>query len=208
MTEHSGTAAAKLGRPRRVEDDVVFAAMATVLMRVGLARLNVNLVAEEVGVTPAALRQRFGSKRELLAAFHAWGTRQIREISAGQPAPDGSALDALREMIRESVAFVTTPAQIANSMSVFTEVGEDPDLRRVLDERFTLAIDRSTALLDHALYHGEIEGADAAVLARQLHYCLLGASVAWSVSGRRPIGDELVDAADQLLAPYRPGYRT
>lgn len=199
--------APKLGRPRQVEDDAVFAAMAEVLLRVGWSRLSLNLVASEVGVTPAALRQRFGSKRDLLVAFHAWATRSAREVQPASPSRDESPLDILRAMIRGSVVSTRTPERMLNAMSVFTLVGSDPELRRLTRQRFEAAVGRTAALLDEAARRGEIAGIDAEPLARQLQNCLLGTALTWSVSGRtkgrHPVGDELVAAAEQVLAPYR-----
>ena len=208
----SAHATPKLGRPRQVEDDAVFAAMAEVLLRVGWGHLSLNEVAREVGVTPAALRQRFGGKRDLLVAFHAWGTRVVRDAAPRSPGPHESPLDVLRAMIRDSVASTRTPARMLNAMSVFTVVGADPELRRLTRQRFDTAVDRSASLLDEAIRRGEIAGVEAEPLARQLQNCLLGAALTWSVSGsvkgRRPVGDELVAAAEQVLAPYlRTGRR-
>lgn len=198
--------APKLGRPRQVEDDTVFAAMAEVLLRVGWSHLSLNKVASEVGVTPAALRQRFGCKRDLLVAFHAWGTRMVRAAEPRSAGTDESPLDVLRAMIRESVASTRTPARMLNAMSVFTVVGTDPELRRLTRQRFDTAVDRSASLLDEAIRRGQIAGVEAEPLARHLQNCLLGAALTWSVSGnmkgRRPVGDELVAAAEQVLAPY------
>lgn len=198
--------APKLGRPRQVEDDAVFAAMAEVLLRVGWSRLSLNLVAGDVGVTPAALRQRFGSKRDLLVAFHAWGTRFVRDAEPRSLGPDESPLDVLRAMVRDSVASTRTPERMLNAMSVFTMVGTDPELRRLTRQRFDTAVKRTADLLEEAIRRGEVAGVDAASLARQLQNCLLGAALTWSVSGnvkgRRPAGDELVAAAEQVLTPY------
>jgi AcrR family transcriptional regulator len=208
----SAQGAPKLGRPRQVEDDAVFAAMTEVLLHVGWSRLSLNLVASEVGVTPAALRQRFGSKRDLLVAFHAWATRVVRDAEPADPGPDESPLDTLRAMIRDSVASTRTPERMLNAMSVFTLVGTDPELRRLTRQRFDAAVDRTVSLLDEAIRRGEITDVDTDSLARQLQNCLLGAALTWSVSGRvkgrRPVADELVAAADQVLAPYlRAGHR-
>jgi AcrR family transcriptional regulator len=192
---------ARVGRPRRVEDEQVFAAMAAVLLRVGWARMTTNQVAAEVGVTPAALRQRFGGKRDLFAAFYAWHTRRLRADAAAPPGA-GSALDTLRATVRGSVAGIATPAQMRHAISPWTEVGEAPDIQRMTGERFAAALDQTTALLERAQEQGEIAGADPARLARQLRDCLLGTSLVWSVAGTRPVAEELADTVEQVLAPY------
>src|SRR5215831_8245675 len=56
-------------RPRTVSDDQIFAATARAVTRLGPTRLTLADVADEVGLSAAALVQRFGSKRGLLLAF-------------------------------------------------------------------------------------------------------------------------------------------
>lgn len=202
---------AKVGRPRQVEDDAVFTAMAEVLLRVGWSRLSLNLVAAELGVTAAALRQRFGGRRQLLVAFHGWSRDALRATDR-EPPVEASPLDALWAMIRDSVVSTSTPERMLNALSLSTEIGADPELRRLTHERFALAVDRTATLLERAVDCGELERVDTAALARLLQHCLFGTSFAWAMSGepdgRRPIADELVAAAGQLLAPYRREDRT
>jgi len=192
----------KLGRPRQVEDEAVFAAMATVLLRTGWAHMTVQAIAAEVGVTPAALRQRFGAKNALFAAFYAWHTDRLKE--AAPPADDGGpAVDALIAQARASVAGIETPEQMRNALSPLTEIALTPDMRRMAGERFAAAVRQAAALLDRAQARGEIAGADPADLARRLRDAQMGASLAWSLTGGRPIGDEIEETVERLLAPYR-----
>lgn len=191
----------RLGRPRKVEDEAVFAAMATVLLRVGWARMTMGQVAAELGVTPAALRQRFGAKRELFAAFYAWHTERLKP-RLDDPPDDGSALDALRSQVRQSVEFIKTPKQMRHVMSPLTELGNDPDIQRMTREQLAAGVEHTTALLDRARANGEITCADPAGLARRLQNCLVGTSLVWSLGAERPITDEMKDTVEQMLAPY------
>lgn len=195
----------KLGRPRQVEDEAVFAAMATVLLRTGWAHMTVQRIAAEVGVTPAALRQRFGAKYELFAAFYAWHTDRLKEAAAAGPAEDddGPVVETLVAQARASVAGIETPEQMRNAMSPFTEIALTPEMRRMAGERFEAATARAAALLERARDRGEITGADPADLARRLRDAQMGASLAWAITGGRPIADELAETVERLLAPYR-----
>jgi AcrR family transcriptional regulator len=56
------------GRPRQNTDVEIPQAAFRAIARLGPTRLTLADVAEEAGVTPAALVQRFGSKRALLLA--------------------------------------------------------------------------------------------------------------------------------------------
>lgn len=194
-------AAVKLGRPRRVEDDAVFVAMIDVLLRVGWPRVTLALIAREVGVTPAALRQRFGGKHELLVAFYAWGTELVRANLAAADGPE-PPLAALRAMVRAAVEPFSTPAQMVNAMSAFTEVATEPDLRELAAERVTLTLNKLESVLRRAIACGELASADAAQLAQQLHACMIGECLAWSLSGQGSLYEQVQAMVDQVLAPY------
>lgn len=191
----------RLGRPRQVEDEAVFDAMAKVLLRVGWARMTTGQVAAELGVTPAALRQRFGAKRELFTAFYAWHTERL-ESSRDEPPHEGSALDALRAMASQSVGFIETPEQMRHAMSPLIEFEDDPAIQRMTRTRFAAGVERTTALLERAVANGEISCADPGALAKQLQNCLVGTSLVWSFDAGRPIADEVSDMVEQVLAPY------
>ncbi|HEY3681977.1 MAG TPA: hypothetical protein VGL93_03010 [Streptosporangiaceae bacterium] len=202
MAQRARGRTAKLGRPRRVEDEAVFAAMASVLLRTGWARMTVQAVAAEVGVTPAALRQRFGARKDMFTAFYAWHTELLKEAAAEPPADDGPVVEVLAAQARASVAGIESPEQMRNAMSPFTEVELTPGLLRMAGERFAAAADQTAALLDAAQRRGEIAGADPADLALRLRDCLMGASLAWSMTGGRPIGDVMAETVERMLAPY------
>jgi AcrR family transcriptional regulator len=190
-----------------VEDDAVFAAMSSVLLRVGWARLTLARVAREVGVTPAALHQRFGTKHDLLVAFYAWGTERLRATSARPPDPGRARplLKVVGALVRGSVESITMPEQMVNAMSTSTDVATEPDLRPLAQERFALARRGMEAVLDEAVARGELAGIDAPRLAHQLHVSLVGASLVWSITGPQPLTDELLDVANLVLAPYLRG---
>ena len=57
------------GRPRGMEDAAILRAAAEVIGRTGPARFTLAAVASEIGLVPATLVQRFGSKRGLLLAL-------------------------------------------------------------------------------------------------------------------------------------------
>lgn len=194
---------AKLGRPRQVEDDVVFMAMTTVLLRTGWSRMTVHQIAAELGVTPAALRQRFGAKRDLFLAFYRWATERLKAGVHQLPEGDGPPLDVIATMARLSVAPIETPEQMRNAMSPLTEIGESPEMRRIAAERFAAALTQTTELLERALARGDIVGADPPRLAVQLQNCLIGTSLVWSVTGAGTITDAVTEAVERTLAPYR-----
>src|SRR5215470_14861399 len=78
-------------RPRETTDDAILEAAGRAIAKVGPARLTLAHVAAEVGVAPATLLQRFGSKRGLLLALArqaAAGTGgEYAAIRAAHPSP-------------------------------------------------------------------------------------------------------------------------
>lgn len=180
--------------------------MAAVLLRVGWARLSLALVAREIGITPAALRQRFGGKHELLVAFYAWGTAQLRErVAAPQTLPaDWSPLEVLYASIRGSVESIATAQQLVNALSAFSEVAGEPDLRGLAQERVHLAITSFELLLAHAVERGELLGIEPRHMAVQLHGGVIGACLVWAITAQGPLAVHVQSAVDALLAPYRP----
>ena len=57
------------GRPQKVTDEEIFAAVQRAMTRRGPHELTLADIAGEAGVTPGRLVQRFGSKRALLIAL-------------------------------------------------------------------------------------------------------------------------------------------
>ena len=116
-------------RPRTVDDREIIAGAARVIRRVGPARLTLASVAEEVGLSPAALIQRFGSKRGLLLAITESGSEDpgpwIARLRERHPSP----LAALREFLLGFTRMASTPDEMANHLAFFQMDLTDPDLR-------------------------------------------------------------------------------
>src|SRR5208337_3534196 len=78
-------------RPRETSDDAILEATAQAIARYGPVRLTLAHVATELGIAPATLMQRFGSKRGLLLALAKLGTasteREYAAIRRAHPSP-------------------------------------------------------------------------------------------------------------------------
>jgi AcrR family transcriptional regulator len=194
--------ATRLGRPRQVEDDAIFMAMGAVFLRVGWPRLSLALVARELGITPAALRQRFGSKHDLLVAFYAWGTARLRDGLFASDGESHSPLETLRALIGGATAPFATPEQMVNALSGFTEVATEPDLRPMAQERFALTRTRLESVLQAAIASGELAPVDPGMLAQQLQSVLMGACLVWSISGDGELEHHVQQVVDAALSPY------
>jgi AcrR family transcriptional regulator len=197
----------RIGRPRQVEDEAVFTAMTHVLLRVSWPRLTLAHVAREVGVTPAALRQRFGSKHALLVAFYAWGTLRLHDslVAATSSVASStiSSLTTLSTLVLSWVDVFVTPEAVANGLAAYPEVNRDPKLRRLARERSELVQRHFQTLLEAAHARGELCGGDAERIAWHLQASLLGVFMLWSIAADGDLRDRVQESLDLWLAPHR-----
>jgi AcrR family transcriptional regulator len=191
-------------RPKVLTDDEILEATARAIGRAGPARLTLNDVGEEAGLSPATLVQRFGSKHGLLVAFARRSaeavTAEIAAVRAGAPSPLAAVLD----LATTRTAHARTPEALTNHLAFFQLDLTEPDLRGhavAYARSLRLAIH---ALLDEAVAAGELAPCDTAALARAVEAMLNGSPLTWALHRE---GD--VDAATRadlatLLAGYRP----
>ncbi|WP_182879602.1 TetR/AcrR family transcriptional regulator [Microbispora sp. H10949] len=191
------------GRPRGVDDSVILRAVAEVVGRVGPAGLTLAAVADEVGLVPGTLVQRFGSKRGLLVALARQAAHEARahhELSRqGRPSP----LAALAALAEESMALMDTPERFANHLAFLCMDLTDPQLHEyalVVHEAQREAI---LALLDEAVAEGELRaGTDTGTLAESVQALITGTGLTWALDRRGALAERLRRAVTTLLSPH------
>ena len=99
-------------------------------LRLGPARLTLADVAEEAGVSAAALVQRFGSKRALLLAAAKDAAQGGDYIFPGLRARHSSPVAALLGLADCMALMGTTPAEIAHNLAFLQIDLTDPDFHR------------------------------------------------------------------------------
>ena len=168
-------------------------------------RLRLADVAAEVGIAPATLVQRFGSKRKLLLALaaHAASTvgEQFGTIRAANPSP----LAAIRSLADCMACFADTPEALSNGLAFLQMDLSDPDFYRhaLVNAR---AIHREIAsLLDEAAEAGELLRCDSARLARAIQSLLNGAMLNWAIHREGTVQQWMRDDLDTLLKPFETG---
>ncbi|WP_371648964.1 MULTISPECIES: TetR/AcrR family transcriptional regulator [unclassified Streptomyces] len=203
MNEHLLTDGAVMGRPRGVEDAVILRAAAQVMGRVGPAGLTLAAVAREVGLVPATLVQRFGSKHGLLLALADRSEKDASEMAGRVRQSHDSALGALAALTVESAAGMATPESFANHLAFLCMDLGDPQLY----ER-ALAIHRTQKraieeLLTEAAGAGELRaGTDAAALARTVQAIIAGAGLTWALEREGTLEQRLRQELDVVLSPH------
>ncbi|MFG2296373.1 TetR/AcrR family transcriptional regulator [Streptomyces sp. NPDC048603] len=194
-----------MGRPRGVEDAVILRATAEVMGRVGPAGLTLAAVAREVGLVPATLVQRFGSKHGLLLALADRSERDAGETARRVRRSHDSALGALAALTVESAAGMATPETFANHLAFLCIDLGDPQLY----ER-ALAVHRTQKraiedLLTEAVGTGELRaGTDAEALARTVQAVIAGAGLTWALEREGTLEQRLRHELDVVLSAHLP----
>jgi AcrR family transcriptional regulator len=193
------------GRPRGVDDAAILRAATEVIGRVGPAKLTLATVADEVGLVPGTLIQRFGSKRGLLLALAARSARLPEALHERVRERHDSPLGALLAFAVESMSDVATPQSYANHLAFLCMDLTDPEFHE-----HALAVHRAQGrvigtLLDEAVSAGELAaGTDTAGVAGSIQTAIAGAGLTWALDRRGTLAERLEREIRTVLAPLRP----
>ncbi|MFD5081322.1 TetR/AcrR family transcriptional regulator [Kitasatospora sp. NPDC058406] len=195
------------GRPRGVDDAVILRAAVEVMGRVGPAGLTLAAVAGEVGLVPATLVQRFGSKRGLLVALAEHSVREAEARYGELSAEHTSPLAALTALAVDSTAAMETPDGYANHLAFLCADLTDPTLREhalAVHRKQREALER---LLAEAVAAGELRaGTDPAALAGSVQAVVAGAGLAWALDREGTLPQRIEREIDTLLSPRTPSW--
>lgn len=192
-------------RPRETTDAQILAAAARMIQRRSPVELTLADVANEAGVHPATIIQRFGTKRELLLAnCKAW-TADVAGQFALARAKYGSPLKTLIGMFANWSTFAATPESMANFLAYLQIDLTDPEFHAVLLTQYATTHDETKKLLDDAVAARELEPCDTAELARLVQQVNGGAMLDWAVYRKGSLAAWIRRSLEALLAPYRSG---
>ena len=144
-------------RPRTVSDDDILAATARAMSKVPPTRFTLADVAREVGLAPATLVQRFGSKRGLLLALASQSAASMDACFDAVRQAHASPLEALLDAATTMARFSKSPEELANSIAYLQIDLSDPDFHRHILESSRASHRGYRALLDEAVARGELE---------------------------------------------------
>src|SRR5262249_10755223 len=168
-------------RPRETTDAAILEATGRAMSRVGPAKLTLGHVANELGIAPATLVQRFGSKRGLMLALwqsaNAAVGAEYAAIRAAHPSPL-VALDAVADCM---AGMATCPAELATHLAYLHIDLTDPEFHRLALETSCAQSTEIRALLDAAVAAGELAKCDTARLSRAIQSLMGGGLFAWAI---------------------------
>jgi len=201
-----------VGRPRGTEDAAILRAAAEVIGRTGPARFTLAAVATEVGLVPATLVQRFGSKHGLLLAL-ARQSAADADAAAGAIAEQareareqhGGALAALTALAVGRLAPMTTPERFANHLAFLCLDLTDPELygpALAVHQAHGRAI---AALVAEAIATGELRpGTPVGPLTSSIQAVIAGAGLTWALDREGTLPDRVAAGIGAVLAACRP----
>jgi AcrR family transcriptional regulator len=173
----------------------VLRATVDLLAETGYPGLLVSAIAERAGTSKPAIYRRWPSKAHLVH-------EAVFPIGAATEIPDtGSLPEDLREMVRRSMVFLTTPAARAALPGLVGEMAADPTLHSKLLERFAGVIgDGLAELLERAAARGEVRpDATATDLASQITEAIAGITLIGLLTRVTELDDAWIDRTTTLL---------
>jgi AcrR family transcriptional regulator len=190
-------------RPRTVSDERIFIATAHAITRLGPTRLTLADVAGEVGLSAAALVQRFGSKRQLLLAYVRQGAGMVDDGFVAARAANSSPLAALISVATAMAQGVRSPNELVNLLAFVQIDLSDPDFRRpaLAQSRHLLA--GYETLLRDAIDAGELVQCDVRRVARALQAIANGSLVTWAINRDGRVMPFVGRDIETLLMPLR-----
>jgi AcrR family transcriptional regulator len=190
-------------RPRETTDAAILEATARAMSRVGPTRLTLAHVAKDLGIAPATLVQRFGSKRGLMLALarevYASVGDQFAAIRTAHPTP----LKAIYAVADCMARMATTPEELANNIAYLHIDLTDPDFHAVILDQSRATHAEIRTLLDEAVAAGELADCDTDRLAKLIGSLLGGSLLSWAIFREGTAAERLRSDLCTLLEPYR-----
>jgi AcrR family transcriptional regulator len=184
--------AIEIGRPRDPRiDGAVLRATVDLLGETGYAELSVDAIARRAHTSKPAIYRRWPSKAHLVH-------EAVFPIDSETTVPNTGSLAAdIREMVRRTVAVLTTPAARAALPGLVGEMAADLTLHGALLERFGGILSRGlTERLDGALARNEIR---PGVTAAELTEALAGITFLALLTRGASLDDTFVERTATLL---------
>jgi AcrR family transcriptional regulator len=190
-------------RPRKVSDEVIFAAAQKVMGQLGPAQWTLADIAKEAGITAGAVVQRFGSKRELLLAMMQGMEEMPRGTFAHLRAKHKSPLKALRAYADCVAQMGDTPGTLAHHLSYLQLDIADPEFNAHMRLQARATRKEIQALLKEAVAQHELKsGTDTAALARAVEVTLTGSLFTWAFHQDGTAAQWLRHDLQKVLQPY------
>jgi len=190
-------------RPRTATDADILEGTIRAISRVGPGRLTLTEVGREVGLSPATLLQRFGSKRGLLLALAEHAATSIDDCFAAARRAAGSPLAALLVAATDMAKHVESPEALANHLAFLQIDLSDPAFHALALSGARRTLAGYEVLLREAISIGELTPCDVAHLARAIQAMTGGSLISWAIHRDGRLLDWVQTDLEALLGPHR-----
>lgn len=190
-------------RPRLKPDSEILTGAIRAIERHGPVRLTLADVGKEVGMAPATLLQRFGSKRGLLLAVAKQGASGVREEFARIRADHRSPLRALEGVARCMAQMARTPESLTNNLAFLQIDLADPEFHRLALAHAKQFREEIRKFLDEAVESGELRKCPTGRLANAVQGMIGGSMLNWAIHRSGKAEAWIMADIETLLRPYR-----
>lgn len=182
-----------------MSDDAIYLAGLQVLAEHGSAGLTLGRVAKILAVTPAAVRQRFGSKRGFLVEMAKRRVEQTERRFAAGRAANSSPLEALHAAFVAEMDQIGEPQQVANAFSAYTDNIDDPEMRATFAVELAAMERHIGELLKEAVKAGELTVSVTPQLVSTVLASVEGTMLIWAIAPRGDIKARVHDVVEVVL---------
>ncbi|WP_020615066.1 TetR/AcrR family transcriptional regulator [Paenibacillus daejeonensis] len=192
-----------MGRPREMTDEMVYQGVYAALIKTGYGGLTLDKIAAEIGLSPAALSKRFGSKKALLLFYMDYVIAMTNEAFENRPVSGEGYIYTLESIFVESVSHLGDPRTVANSTSLYLESNDDPELLERSRLRVQLIDRHVRTWLERAVEAGELKLANIGQVSDILQASISGSLLIWLKDPGKPLEQWVRDSFAIVLGPYR-----
>lgn len=193
-----------MARPRKATDEEIYQAAFQIMGRRGPTEWTLDDVATEVGLTPSALVQRFGSKRQLQLNLIRLYADHVPQMYAALRNRQDSPLGAVRAWAGQVACLAESPEALAHHLDYLRLDLTDPDMH----VHFRRQAEAGRSFLREALMEAVGEGdlprdTDVDTLTRLVETSVTGSLFTWATY-REGTAEEWVKRDLELVLQHPP----
>lgn len=189
-------------RHKSIPDEAVFAALHAAIGEHGPQNLTLERISDIVGLAPATLLQRFGSKHQLLVSASRFAAAAWKGMAESMCKDSTDPVDTILRLLKKPAKQIGSAAELANHLSYLCMDITNEDLGAVgrLHHKQQLSVLRS--LVRKAVTAGILREDTPATLPEHLQAVCSGAMINWVFSRRSSLAADVGRSLKLALAPY------
>lgn len=193
-----------MARPKTVTDEALIEIAYELIMEHGPRGLTFEKLGERVGLVPAALVRRFGTKYKLLVEVDRYALARSNEKLQVVMTQAGSPIEAILAGFVAELSFASTIERFIHGQEYLLMDLGDKDLYANYHASFHERHAQVQKLLEQAQARGEISpDVNTKEFAQFLQMILHGAGHVWAMDQDGPIEDYINKYVQLALKPYR-----